>query len=268
MAVILVTNDDGVHAAGLAALAGALDPLGEVWVLAPEREQSACGHALTLHRPLRPHQWGERRFAINGTPSDCVNLGVLGFLPERPVLVASGVNHGSNLGDDVTYSGTVSAAMEGTLLGVPSIAVSLVDGGDVATAARVARLVAMRVLVEGLPPKTLLNVNVPREAPRGIRFTRLGHRVYLEKVVEQADPRGRPHYWLGGGPPQWEALEGTDMGAVHEGFVAVTPLHLDLTNHRALAVMADWGSALDGQLRRDSARPAPALPSRKRTRRK
>jgi 5'-nucleotidase len=176
------------------------------------------------------------------------------------------VNHGSNLGDDVTYSGTVSAAMEGTLLGVPSIAVSLMDGGDFEAAAQVARLVAMRVLVEGLPPKTLLNVNVPRETARGLRFTRLGHRIYSGKVVEQADPRGRPHYWLGGGPPEWEALEGTDMGAVHEGFVAVTPLHLDLTNHRALALMASWGSALDGQLRRETARPA-SSPSPGRTKR-
>ena len=266
MAVILVTNDDGVHAPGLAALAEALDELGEVWVVAPEREQSACGHALTLHRPLRSHQWGKQRFAVNGTPSDCVNLAVLGFLPERPALVASGVNHGSNLGDDVTYSGTVSAAMEGTLLGVPSMAVSLVDDGDFTVAARVARLVAMRVLVEGLPPKTLLNVNVPRDAPRGIRFTRLGHRVYTGKVVEQADPRGRAHYWLGGGPPEWEALEGTDMGAVHEGFVAITPLHLDLTNHRALAVMSDWGGALDGQLRRQASRPSPAPKTRTRRR--
>src|SRR5882724_2407046 len=213
-AVILVTNDDGVHAAGLHALAAALDNLGDVYVVAPDREQSAVGHALTLHRPLRVTQWGERRFAVNGTPSDCVNLAVLGFLPERPVLVASGVNHGSNLGDDVTYSGTVSAAMEGTLLGVPSIAISLVDEGDMAAAARVAQLIAMRVLVEGLPAKTLLNVNVPRDIPRGIRFTRLGHRVYAGKIVEQADPRGRPHYWLGGGPPEWEALDGTDMGAV------------------------------------------------------
>jgi 5'-nucleotidase len=267
MALILVTNDDGVHAPGLAALATALEPLGEVWVVAPEREQSACGHALTLHRPLRPHQWGERRFAVNGTPSDCVNLSVLGFLPERPVLVASGVNHGSNLGDDVTYSGTVSAAMEGTLLGVPSMAVSLVDAGDFAVAGRVARLVAMRVLVEGLPPKTLLNVNVPREVPRGIRLTRLGHRVYGGKVVEQSDPRGRAHYWLGGGEPEWEALEGTDRGAVHDGFVAITPLHLDLTNHRALALMADWSGALDGQLRRDGSPPTAPPPPKKRVRR-
>src|SRR5262249_27149432 len=175
MALILVTNDDGVHAPGLAAPGAGLAGLGEVWVVAPEREQSACGHALTLHRPVRVHQVGERRFAVNGTPSDCVNLGVLGFLPERPVLIASGVNHGANLGDDVTYSGTVSAAMEATLLGVPAIAISLLDGGELAHAAAVARVVAMRVLVEGLPRKTLLNVNVPSQAPRGLRVTRLGH---------------------------------------------------------------------------------------------
>jgi 5'-nucleotidase len=258
MALILVTNDDGVHAPGVAALAEALEDLGEVWVVAPEREQSACGHALTLHRPVRVQQMGERRFAVNGTPSDCVNLGVLGFLPERPALIASGINHGSNLGDDVTYSGTVSAAMEGTLLRVPSIAISLLDGGDLAAAGRAARLVVMRMLVEGLPPKTLLNVNVPATAPRGLRFTRLGHRVYSEKIVEQVDPRGRTHYWLGAGPPEWEALDGTDMGAVHEGFVSVTPVHLDLTNHRGLALMADWASALDGQWRRPPTTKTPS----------
>jgi 5'-nucleotidase len=254
MPVLLLTNDDGVHASGLLALTKALDELGDVYVLAPEREQSTCGHALTLHRPLRAVQLDARRFAVNGTPSDCVNLGVLGFLPERPALIVSGINHGSNLGDDVTYSGTVSAAMEGTLLSVPSIAVSLADGGDLTEAARVARLVAMRALVSGLPPKTLLNVNVPPEPPRGIRLTRLGHRVYTEKIVEQADPRGRTHYWIGGGEPQWGELEGTDMGAVHEGFVSVTPLHLDLTNHRALAQMADWPDGLNAQFRRDPGR--------------
>ena len=270
MALLLVTNDDGVHAAGLAALARALEPLGDVYVVAPEREQSACGHALTLHRPLRVQQLEERRFAVNGTPSDCVNLGVLGFLPERPVLIASGVNHGSNLGDDVTYSGTVSAAMEGALLSVPSIAVSLMDGGDFEEAARIARLVAMRVLVEGLPPKTLLNINVPATACRGIAVTRLGHRVYSEKIVEQRDPRGRAHYWIGAGPPQWDALEGTDMGAVHEGFAAVTPLHMDLTNHRALAQMAAWPPSLSATLRvpkpAAASRPA-AAPHRKKRKR-
>ncbi|MGH7388838.1 MAG: 5'/3'-nucleotidase SurE [Candidatus Rokuibacteriota bacterium] len=250
MPVLLVTNDDGVHAAGLAALAGALADLGEVYVVAPEREQSACGHALTLHRPLRVDRLRERWFSVNGTPSDCVNLAVLGFLPEPPVFVASGVNHGPNLGDDVTYSGTVSAAMEGTLLGVPSLAVSLVGGDDFADAARVARLVVARALVEGLPPSTLLNVNVPPATPRGMRVTRLGHRVYMEKIVEQQDPRGRTHYWIGGGEARWDALEGTDMGAIHEGFVSISPLHLDLTHHRAVAQLADWSVRLTSQLRR------------------
>ena len=249
MPALLLTNDDGVHAAGLAALEQALAELGDAYVLAPEREQSACGHALTLHRPLRVDRLGERRFAVNGTPSDCVNLGVLGFLPERPVLVVAGVNHGTNLGDDVTYSGTVSAAMEGTLLGVPSIAVSLVEGGDQGVAAEVARLIALRVLVTGLPKKTFLNVNVPGGPPRGIRLTRLGHRVYSEKIVEQTDPRGRTHYWIGAGEPEWEALQGTDMGAVHEGYVSITPLHLDLTDHRALTELVDFSRSLDAQYR-------------------
>jgi 5'-nucleotidase len=251
MAIVLVTNDDGVHAAGLAALARALDDLADVYVLAPEREQSACGHSLTLHRPLRVEPVQERWFAVNGTPSDCVNLGVLGFLPERPVLIVSGINHGTNLGDDVTYSGTVSAAMEGVLLGVPSVAVSLVSGGDFAEAGRAARLVAARVLGEGLPPKTLLNVNVPADPPRGIRVTRLGHRVYSGRIVEQTDPRGRTHYWIGGGEPAWELLEGSDMAAVNEGFVSVTPLHLDLTSHRALVEMREWSPTLSAQLRRN-----------------
>ena len=172
------------------------------------------GHALTLHRPLRVERLGERRFSVNGTPSDCVNLAVLGFLPERPVLVVSGINHGSNLGDDVTYSGTVSAAMEGTLLGVPSMAVSLAEPGAATSRARARwrALVAMRVLVEGLPAKTLLNVNVPRGAANGIRLTRLGHRVYRGKMVEQVDPRGRPHYWIGAGPPEWGLTRGHRHG--------------------------------------------------------
>ena len=272
MSVVVLTNDDGVHAPGLAALEKALAELGDVYVIAPEREQSACGHALTLHRPLRALQMGERRFSVNGTPSDCVNMAVLGFLPETPVLVVSGINHGANLGDDVTYSGTVSAAMEGTILGVPSIAVSLLDGGDFEVAGRVARLVAMRVLVGGLPGNTLLNVNVPPKPPRGIRMTRLGHRVYKDKIVEQTDPRGRSHYWIGGGAARWDDLEGTDMGAVHDGYVSLTPLHLDLTNHRALVQMNDWQGGLNAQLlteKRGSPRrgPAPAATPKRKPRR-
>ncbi len=251
-AVILVTNDDGVHAPGLAALASALDELGDVYVVAPDREQSAVGHALTLHRPLRVTTVGERRFSVNGTPSDCVNLAVLGLLPERPVLVAAGINHGSNLGDDVTYSGTVSAAMEGTLLGVPSMAVSQSDPetGTLEGAQAVAKLVASRVLVEGLPGKTLLNINVPAGPLAGIRITRLGHRVYQEKVVRETDPRGLPYYWIGAGPPVWSEDEASDIAAVHRGMASVTPLHLDLTHHGALQRMAEWDGALSALLKK------------------
>ena len=250
--VILVTNDDGIHAQGLHALADALAPLGDVFIIAPDREQSAVGHALTLHRPLRVDKVGERRFAVNGTPSDCVNLGVLGLLPEPPVLVVSGINHGSNLGDDVTYSGTVSAAMEGTLLGVASMAVSQAEGEAVGFegAGRVAQLVAARLLVEGLPAKTLLNVNVPRGEVSGIRMTRLGHRVYREKVIEEVDPRGRPYYWIGAGPPEWQEDEASDIAAVHAGLASVTPLHLDLTHFGALGRMAEWEGALNAVLKK------------------
>ncbi|MEK6529818.1 MAG: 5'/3'-nucleotidase SurE [candidate division NC10 bacterium] len=249
--LVLVTNDDGINAPGLAALAEALAPLGDVYVVAPEREQSTVGHALTLHRPLRVDRLAERRFAVNGTPSDCVNLAVLGLLPAEPTLVVSGINHGSNLGDDVTYSGTVSAAMEGTLLGIPSIAVSLVgpEQGGFGEAGKIARLIAMRTLVEGLPAKTLLNVNVPGGRPKGIRFTRLGHRVYKEKMVEEKDPRGKTYYWIGAGPPLWDDREATDIIAVQDGYAAVTPLHLDLTHYAALRRLGDWEAALNAQLR-------------------
>ena len=247
---LLVTNDDGILAPGLASLEAALAGLGDVYVVAPDREKNAVGHALTLHRPLRVERLGERRFAVNGTPSDCVNLAILGLLPRVPSLVVSGINHGSNLGDDVTYSGTVAAAMEGTLLGVPSVAVSLLDPerGAFDEAARIARLVAARVLVEGLPSKTLLNVNVPAGPVKGIRLTRLGHRVYKEKVVEETDPRGRTYYWIGAGPPVWEDREATDIGAVRQGHASVTPLHLDLTHYEAFRRMAAWEGALTAQL--------------------
>ena len=223
MALLLVTNDDGIHAAGLAALADALTELGEVWVIAPEREQSACGHALTLHRPLRTVSSGERRFAVNGTPSDCVNLGVLGFMPERPAIVVSGINHGGNLGDDVTYSGTVSAAMEATLLGVPAVAVSLVDGSDFTHAAA----------WHARSPCACSSKAAAQDSSQRQRATRARaveddaprHRVYSDKVVEQADPRGRTHYWIGAGEPHG-GTEGTDMAPSTTGS-AVSPLHLD-----------------------------------------
>ena len=185
-----------------------------------------------------------------------MNLGVLGFLPERPLLVASGINHGSNLGDDVTYSGTVSAAMEGTLLGVPSIAVSLLEGGDFAEAGRVAQLVAARIAGGRPAPQDPAQRQRAGRLPAALRMTRLGHRVYYGQDRRAADPRGRSHYWIGGGEPRWDRLEGTDMAAIHDGFVAVTPVHLDLTHHRALAQMADWSGALSAQLKRGrGARP-------------
>ncbi len=238
--LILVSNDDGIHSEGLTALAAALEPLGEVVVVAPDREQSAASHALTLHRPLRVYERGPSRYAVDGTPTDCVNLAINGILPRRPALVASGINTGANLGDDVTYSGTVSAAMEGTLLGIPSIAVSLVGRSSFrfeAAAACAARLVGW-VLAHGLPPDTLLNVNVPQladgECPRGLALTRMGRRRYGDAVVEKVDPRGRKYYWIGGAELDFVAEEGTDFHAVQQGLVSVTPIQLDLTSYRSI----------------------------------
>ncbi len=240
---ILVSNDDGIHAPGLAALAAVLDRVGTVYVVAPDRERSAVGHALTLHRPLRVDAVGPRRFAVNGTPTDCVNLAILGILPVRPDVVVAGINDGSNLGDDVTYSGTVSAAMEGSLLGVPALAVSLIDpgeGADYEPAARAAAELTRLLLRDRERVTTLLNVNVPHGRPRGLRMTRLGRRMYSEKVVEQRDPRGKLYYWIGAGPPAWDAGEDTDFAAVHAGYISVTPLHLDLTSYDGLRALKSW----------------------------
>ena len=241
--IILVSNDDGIDAPGLVALAATLDRVGEVYVVAPDRERSAVGHALTLHRPLTVDERGPRRFAVNGTPTDCVNLAILGILPARPGVVVSGVNAGSNLGDDVTYSGTVSAAMEGALLGVSAIAVSLVQPAAATgyrPAARLAATLARRLLRDRGRGVTLLNVNVPPGRPRGWRVTRLGRRTYSEKVIERRDPRGKRYYWIGAGPPAWEAGEDTDYAAVHEGYVSLTPLSLDLTSYDGLRTLKDW----------------------------
>jgi 5'-nucleotidase len=241
--IILVSNDDGIRAAGIQALYTALADLGEVWVVAPDREQSAASHALSLYRPLRAEQVAERHFAVDGTPTDCVNLAVNGILPERPALVVSGINHGGNMGDDITYSGTVSAAMEGTLLGSAAIAVSLVgrDSSDFRPAARFARQLAGTVLESGLPPDTLLNVNVPplpEEKLRGFAVTRQGKRRYGDAIVEKLDPRGKKYYWIGGDDLGHLPIEGSDFTAVEQGYISVTPLHLDLTNYASLATVA------------------------------
>jgi 5'-nucleotidase len=235
--LILVSNDDGIHSEGLQALTEAIRAHARVVVVAPDREQSAVSHALTLHRPLRIDQVGDARWTVDGTPTDCVNLAINGILQERPVLVVSGINKGANLGDDVTYSGTVSAAMEGTLLGVPSIAVSQIGRGpyDFTIAATFAGELVERVLASPMPPDTLLNVNVPQfapgERPRGIALTRMGKRRYGDAIIEKVDPRGRKYYWIGGEELSFVEAEGTDFHAVSQGCISLTPIHLDLTNY-------------------------------------
>ncbi len=242
--LILVSNDDGIHSDGIHALADALGDLGEVVVVAPDRERSAVSHSLTLHRPLRVEPLAPARYAVDGTPTDCVNLAVNGILGRRPVLVVSGINQGANLGDDVTYSGTVSAAMEGTLLGIPSVAISLLGRGGFRfeAAAAFARRLTAWVLERGLPPDTLLNVNVPAPADgrpvRGFALTRMGRRRYGDAIVENVDPRGKKYYWIGGEELQFEDAEGTDFHAVSQGLISVTPIHLDLTNYRSFEALA------------------------------
>lgn len=247
---ILVSNDDGVHSEGIKCLAEALRAVGDVTVVAPGGEQNAASHAITLHKPLRVTQLADGIFSTSGTPTDCINLGVITILKERPALVVSGINKGENLADDVTYSGTVSAAMEGTLLGVPSIAVSQAgeDAFRFEAAAWVAARLAELVLEYGLPRDTLLNVNVPnldRSQLRGIKITRLGRRSYdANDIIENIDPRGRKYYWIGGNRVFGIENEGTDFGAVQAGFVSVSPVHLDLTNYAALATLAGWETRL------------------------
>ena len=242
MPVILVTNDDGVHSPGISSLFEAMKHLGDAYIIAPDRERSAVSHALTMHRPLRAEQLSDRIFSINGTPTDCVAVGVHKILPCRPAFVASGINNGANLGDDITYSGTVSAAMESTIMGIPSFAISLVLQqpllqANFDAASKVASTLASYILTHSLPYDTLLNVNIPDvsyETLRGIKLTRQGKRIYDDAVKETYDPHGKKHFWIGGGRPFWEHGEDTDIQAVQDNYVSVTPIHLDLTNYSAL----------------------------------
>lgn len=242
--LILLTNDDGIHSPGLAALSEQLASLGRVVVVAPDRERSAASHSLTLQSPLRAEELSPGHFSVDGTPTDCVNLGIHGLLEERPALVISGINRGGNLGDDITYSGTVAAAMEATLMGVPAFAISLdaqsFPDAVFTGAAHFAALLARMILERGLPADTLLNVNVPAGQPRGVRLTRQGKRRYSDLVVEKLDPRGRKYYWIGAGEASFQAIEGTDFHAVHSGCISITPLHLDLTNYRSFDHLAAW----------------------------
>lgn len=242
---ILVSNDDGYLATGITLLADALSRIAEVVVVAPDRNHSGASNSLTLHAPLRIHRVQEGRYFVNGTPSDCVHLALSGFLDFEPDIVVSGVNHGANLGDDVIYSGTVAAAMEGRFLGFPAIAVSLVgrQGGQFAAAAQVACDLVRRLQEFPLANDVILNVNVPDrpyEELHGFRATRLGFRHRSEPLVKTEDPQGKTIYWIGPAGPGQDAGPGTDFEAIEGGAVAVTPLKVDLTWHAVLPDLGDW----------------------------
>ncbi|MCD5411493.1 5'/3'-nucleotidase SurE [Thermodesulfovibrionales bacterium] len=238
--LILVTNDDGVHSPGIIALFEDMKKVGNAYIVAPDRERSAVSHALTLHRPLKADELRENVFSVNGTPTDCVVLAIHRILSKKPDIVVSGINMGANLGDDITYSGTVSAAIEGTILNVPSFAISL--AGDkpfhYETAAAFATEIAKYILSRSLPYDTLLNVNVPDMAKneiKGIKITKQGKRIYDNAIRDIYSPRGDKYYWIGGGELYWERGEDMDSHAVQNSYVSVTPIHLDMTNYEALS---------------------------------
>ena len=247
---LLCTNDDGILAHGLACLVRAAEPLGEVTVVAPDREQSATSHSLTLHHPVRPVSRGERRFQVDGTPTDCVMLAVEALMPARPDFVLSGINHGQNMGEDVLYSGTVAAAMEGLSLGVPAIAISYAGGDLRADVSRLdeqvetlSRLLRHVTTLPNFPRDTLLNINLPpvtNGGVQGVRLTRLGRRVYSNSIAPMRDPWGREIFWIGGGSLTWTGEADSDFQAIQDGYISVTPLHLDLTNRDVLAAAETW----------------------------
>ena len=241
---ILITNDDGYHSEGIIALENALKEIGDVYVVAPASEMSGASHSLTLSRPLRIRQIDARHWTVDGTPTDCVTLALNQILPveERPHICASGINHGPNLGDDATYSGTVAGALEATILGVPGLAFSLVASRshDFTESAKVARQITQKALNEGLPEGTLLNINVPKGKPRGIRITKQGFKNARPVISEHIDPRGKPYYWIGELREGFHAEGGTDFEAIAEGYVSVTPMRSDLTNHKAIEFLKSW----------------------------
>jgi 5'-nucleotidase len=242
---ILVTNDDGILAPALQALKGELSPLGRVVIVAPDRDQSATSHSLTLHRPFRIQRHDTDVYSVDGTPTDCVVCAWYGLLDMKPDLVISGINHGPNMGEDVFYSGTVAAAIEGAMQGALAVSVSLVTRqltDFLEPAAFVGRL-ARQVMERGLPRRRLLNVNIPFRPwtdVRGVAITRLGSRVYRDTLVRKVDPRGRDYYWIGGEDPVWDPSPGSDFNAVHEGWISVTPLKLDLTDEPAVDTVGAW----------------------------
>jgi 5'-nucleotidase len=242
MPVILVTNDDGYRSEGITALVDALGRVGKVTIVAPVEEASAIGHALTLRRPLRLERIDDRVYGVDGTPTDCVNIAITQVLKRLPDLVVSGINKGWNLGDDVTYSGTVAGALEGALLGVPALAVSLMATSgayDFRHAAQSAATLADALLQRPLPSRTFLNVNVPEGPPKGFRVTVLARRNHVTSVAERRDPKGKAYFWIEEGQNEWHPHERSDYQAVLDGFVSVTPVQPDLTAHEALAAVEE-----------------------------
>jgi 5'-nucleotidase len=241
---ILLTNDDGYHSEGILALEEGLKVIGDVFVVAPESEMSGAAHSLTLARPLRIRQLDDRHWTVDGTPTDCVTLALNQILPAelRPNICCSGINHGANLGDDATYSGTVAGAMEATILGVPGLAFSLTSyrDHDFTESVRVAHEITERALFTGIPEGTLLNINVPKGVPRGMRITKQGFKAARPVISELIDPRGKPYYWIGEVREGFRAEGGTDFEAIDEGYVSITPMRSDLTNHFAIEAMEDW----------------------------
>ncbi|MEE8251526.1 MAG: 5'/3'-nucleotidase SurE [Gemmatimonadales bacterium] len=242
---ILVSNDDGILASGLAVLAEACRSVGDVHIVAPDREQSGTSHSLTLHRPLRPVRKDDQAYQVDGTPTDCVLLALGALLDVKPDFVFSGINHGPNMGEDVLYSGTVAAAMEGLSLGIPGVAFSFA-GSDISVMETqkdwLGRIVGDIVRTK-FPAETLLNINIPAidgSEINGIRVTTLGRRVYSESLTRAKDPWGREVYWIGGGHVSWSGSEESDFRAVADGFISVTPLHVDLTNYSLLEEVSSW----------------------------
>jgi len=246
MTRILLTNDDGIHSDGLSKIEEALRAVGDVYTVAPASEMSGASHSLTLSRPLRIRQIDERHWTVDGTPTDCVTLALHKILPreEWPDICISGINHGGNLGDDASYSGTVAGALEATILGVTGLAFSLVarENYDFTNAAQFAVKIVRKVLAEGLPPGTLLNINMPPGELRGVRVTRQGLKNARPIITEKIDPRGKAYYWIGEEVFPEDTVEGTDYYAVKQGLVSVTPMRSDMTDHRSLVELQNWNS--------------------------
>jgi 5'-nucleotidase len=244
---ILITNDDGIHSEGIGALEKQLCQVGEVIVVAPSHEMSAASRALTLTRPLRIDKIDESHYAVDGTPADCVTIAMNKILTGRlPDIVVSGINRGGNLGDDVFYSGTVAGAMEAVVYGLPGIAISLLGRGefDFGPAADFAVFAISKILREGLPERTVLNVNVPQGPIRGVRLTHQGVKIVHTRIIEGTDPRGRKYYWIGEELSTWDAIDGTDYQAIRDGCISVTPLQSNLTNHDAFSELESWNTSV------------------------